>query len=190
MVSILAVVIYTLFLIFIFIKVGQSKKLGILGILVDKRGKYSLSRLQALSWTFLIGAAYLGIAVDRASFIEIPGKILALIGISLGSAVVSQAIKTYKIDTQLTVNAVKDSQPIHPTLIDIISEEEAGFESRLSLGKFQMLVWTVISLAIYAVILLIKATSSDMTELPDITLTMVELMGISNGAYLIHKIPS
>lgn len=189
MVSIVAVTIYTLFFVLILAKIGQSKKLGFLGLIVDERGKYSLSRLQALVWTYLIGAAYIGIAAERVQFIGIPDNLLTLMGVSLGSAVVSQAIKTWKIDSQVSVHEVKETEQISPTLIDIVSEEEEGFENRLSLGKFQMLVWTVISLAIYTIILLIKAKSSNLTELPEVTLTMVELMGISQGAYLIHKIP-
>ena len=123
-------------------------------------------------------------------FIEIPDSVLALMGVSLGTAAISQAIKSYKIDTQKTVKEVKENEPMSPALIDIVSEEEAVFENRLNLGKFQMLIWTIISITIYCVILLIKSRMSTLTELPDVTFTMVELMGTSQAIYLIHKIPS
>ncbi len=188
MVSIVAVIIYILIFSLILAMIGHSKKLGFLGLIVDERGKYSLSRLQALAWTFLIGAAYIGIAAETAKFIGVPDNLLALMGVSLGSAVASQVIKSNKID-QKTVAVATEGEQISPAFIDIVSEEETGFENRLSIGKFQMLVWTVISLAIY-IVLLIKSRSSNLTELPDVTLTMVELMGISQATYLLHKIPS
>lgn len=185
--SIVAVIAYILIFSLILAMIGHSKKLGFLGLIVDERGKYSLSRLQALAWTFLIGAAYVGIAVGALQFIGIPDSLLTLMGVSLGSAVVSQTIKTYKIDSQKTVKDAKDTDKISPALIDIVSEEETDYENRLSLGKFQMLIWTIISLAIYTIILL---TSSPNLTLPEVTPTMVTLMGISQGTYLIHKIPS
>ena len=186
MLSKIAVIIYVLLFILILSKMGSSKKLGLLGIIVDERGKYSLSRFQALAWTFLIGAAYIGLSIKEGAFIEIHTTLLQLMGVSLGTAVVSQAIKTYKIDTQGTVDDVKTNQTITPKLIDMLSEEEKGFENQLSLGKFQMLVWTFISLSIYTIILL----KSDGATLPGIDSTMVLLMGISQGTYLIHKIPA
>ena len=187
MLSKIAVIIYVLLFILVLSKMGSSKKLGLLGIIVDERGKYSLSRFQALAWTFLIGGAYIGIAFETLAFSYIDDGLLALMGVSLGAAVVSQAIKTYKIDTQKTVKTAEPNQTITPKLIDMLSEEEEGFENRLSLGKFQMLVWTFISLSIYTIILL---TSDNITTLPAIKSTMVLLMGISQGTYLIHKIPA
>lgn len=187
---------YAIIFVGFLLRIGKEK--GILGLTVDERGKFSLSRLQALAWTFLISLAYLGIAVNVGKFVDVPNNLITLMGVSLGSAVASQAIKTYKINTQNTVEAVP-TNPIAPAdqpapvigppkLIDLISEEERGYTSLLSLGKFQMLVWTIISLAVYLVILFQDFGSK--VELPDVTYTMVTLMGISQGAYLVQKIPS
>jgi hypothetical protein len=187
MVSIVAVIIYILIFGLILAIIGHSKGLGYLGLIVDERGKYSLSRLQALLWTFLIGAAYIGIAAETAKFIGVPDNLLALMGVSLGSAVASQAIKSNKIDQNTVAANTNDSVPAK--FMDMVSEEEINYENRLSLGKFQMLIWTFVSLAIY-IIILIKSRSSNLTELPDVTFTMVELMGISQATYLFHKIPN
>jgi hypothetical protein len=193
---------YAIIFVGFLLKIGKEK--GILGLTVDERGKFSLSRLQALAWTFLISLAYLGISVNVGKFVDVPNNLITLMGVSLGSAVASQAIKTYKINTQKTVEevptdpivlaaqpapAVQPAKVIEPPkLIDLISEEERGYTSLLSLGKFQMLVWTIISLAVYLVILFHDFGSK--AELPDVTSTMVTLMGISQGAYLVQKIPS
>ncbi|HZF14546.1 MAG TPA: hypothetical protein VE046_01260 [Steroidobacteraceae bacterium] len=54
--------------------------------------KASLSRFQFLLFTFVIAGLYLVFCIDTGDFIEIPGSVLALMGISGGSYVVSKGI--------------------------------------------------------------------------------------------------
>ena len=73
--------------------VGLAKGKGVLGVLIDGRGKYSLSRLQIMLWTALVMGGYFGVALPKLGFVSIPAEVLGLLGITLGSTVVSTAIK-------------------------------------------------------------------------------------------------
>jgi hypothetical protein len=54
--------------------------------------KASLSRFQFLLFTFVIAGLYVVFCLDTGDFIEIPGSVLALMGISGGSYVISKGI--------------------------------------------------------------------------------------------------
>ncbi len=69
------------------------------GILIDRRNKMSLSRLQLLAWTLLILSAILIGALSNVSAgsaapleIEIPSQLFTLMGISVAGAVGSMAV--------------------------------------------------------------------------------------------------
>src|SRR4051794_9979795 len=73
------------------------------GILIDTRGRYSLTRLQLALWTWVVVSTVVGVFAARATVrgldplrFTIPTEVLGVLGIALGSAVVSTAIKTYK----------------------------------------------------------------------------------------------
>jgi hypothetical protein len=54
--------------------------------------KASLSRFQFLIFTFVIAGLFLLLSIEAGTFVEIPGNVLALLGISGGSYVVSKAV--------------------------------------------------------------------------------------------------
>jgi hypothetical protein len=54
--------------------------------------KASLSRFQFLIFTFVIAGMFLMLSIEAGTFVEIPTNVLALLGISGGSYVVSKAI--------------------------------------------------------------------------------------------------
>jgi hypothetical protein len=74
------------------------------GALIDpKKARYSLSRLQMISWTILILAAYLNafivnIAAGRTNPVDvgIPGALLAAMGVSIGGLLGTQLVLGYK----------------------------------------------------------------------------------------------
>jgi hypothetical protein len=59
-------------------------------------GKASLSRFQFLLFTFVIAGLFLLLSIEAGTFIEIPGNVLGLLGISSGSYVVSKVISKQK----------------------------------------------------------------------------------------------
>jgi hypothetical protein len=66
-------------------------------------GKASLSRFQFLIFTFVIAGLYLLLCIEAGTMIEIPGNVLALLGISGGTYVVSK-----------TVGGSKPAEPARP----------------------------------------------------------------------------
>ena len=223
--------------------VGLSKGKGIFGALVDGRGKYSLARLQILLWTALIIGGYFVIALPKLGFITIPNDVLGLLGVTLGSTVVSTAIKA----NQMLTGQTEDEEQRHrtiaesaqnellgllgverpenlsmdekavlldnlsqdelvelnrqveakrkPSWIDIFSQEQKGKEHLIDVGKLQMFAWTVAALVIYSAILIDQLALppeevQKLTELPNVTGTILALMGISQAAYLGMKLPN
>ena len=54
--------------------------------------KASLSRFQFLIFTFVIAGLFLMLSIEAGTFVEIPTNVLALLGISGGSYVISKAV--------------------------------------------------------------------------------------------------
>ncbi|MFE4756057.1 hypothetical protein ACFRIB_38500 [Streptomyces mirabilis] len=76
------------------------------GLLIDARGRYSLTHLQVALWTIVIMSVVSGTAAGRICHalppldFDIPGEVLAVMGISLGSGVLTTAAKTNKDATR------------------------------------------------------------------------------------------
>ena len=75
--------------------------------------KASLSRFQFLIFTFVIAGLFLMLSIEAGTFVEIPTNVLALLGISGGSYVVSKAVgmsgANGSSSKPTTKNARKDS---------------------------------------------------------------------------------
>jgi hypothetical protein len=54
--------------------------------------KASLSRFQFLIFTFVVAGLFLLLSIEAGSFVEIPNNVLALLGISGGTYVISKTI--------------------------------------------------------------------------------------------------
>jgi hypothetical protein len=62
----------------------------------DGQGKASLSRFQFLVFTFVIAGLFLLLSIESGTFVDIPNNVLALLGISGGSYLVSKAMPAKK----------------------------------------------------------------------------------------------
>ena len=63
------------------------------GLILEADGsKASLSRLQALVFTFVVAGLYMIFSLDIGNFIDIPQSVLGLLGISGGTYLVSKGI--------------------------------------------------------------------------------------------------
>jgi hypothetical protein len=56
-------------------------------------GKASLARFQFLIFTFVIAGLFLLLSIEAGTFVDIPNNVLALLGISGGSYLISKAVK-------------------------------------------------------------------------------------------------
>jgi len=89
---ILTIFLGVLALIFIF-RIATNQ-ISLRYLISDDRGYASLSRFQFLIFTFVIAMTLFYLIVLKGSYPEIPNQILALLGISGGSYVMSKGIQT------------------------------------------------------------------------------------------------
>jgi hypothetical protein len=76
---------------------------GVFGILIDSRGRFSLTHLQLILWTLVVLPLVAGVffgrlwaGVDDPLGFNIPPELLGVLGISVGSAVTASAVKASK----------------------------------------------------------------------------------------------
>jgi len=157
---------------------------------------YSLSRFQMAFWFYLVIAGYVFAWMVTGELDTITDSVLALIGIgagtALGAAVIdaapagtATAISTTTEGATQTTAAVTVPVPSSPPpaskgfLTDVLSDADGG----ISIHRFQMFAWTLILGVIFV--------SSVYKELamPEFSVTLLGLMGISSGTYLGFKFP-
>lgn len=170
-----------------------DKNTSFLDILRDSDWYPSLAILQFFVWTLVIIFAFFGVYLIRVFNgvseppTEIPLSLLALMGISVVTPVVSGGISSIKYKTNDSKKAKEKGK-------------SARFSSMLqekgkpTLTRFQMFGWTWIGITVYLIILFSNVTENvdngnfEELILPDIDPTLVFLMGMSQAAYLGGKI--
>jgi hypothetical protein len=194
-----------------------------LGVLIDNRGRFSLNRLQLIVWTVVVISLIAGVFFGRliegvAEPLEftIPGNVLGLLGISVGSAVTVATIKSSKAATSTALPA----QPAAPEVVAVapkgraetklatyqatgrrpflrqvfMAEEGAYADDVIDAGKFQSFAITVVLVVAYvgmAISWISDATSAaSVTALPDLKGTFLVLLGISYAGYAGSKLPT
>ncbi len=135
------------------------------------KAPYSLGRSQLTLWTIIIIGSYIFLYLENG---YVPPHLdevnLILLSISIGTTVVAQVI-----DGTQTGPRHQDT-PSQGFITDILSDEKG-----ISIHRLQQVIWTIIVAVIY-----IKFVAAN-TRLPDetvITTQLLELMGISAGAYV------
>lgn len=192
-----------------------------LGILIDNRGRFSLNRLQLIIWTIVVISLVAGVFFGR--LIEgvggpleftIPGRVLGLLGISVGAAVTVATIKSSKSAQATTVApiapevvptppkgraetklATYQATGRPPFLGQIFMVEEGAYaDDVIDASKFQSFAITIVLVVAYvamAISTISKAGSAaSVTALPDLKGTFLVLLGISYAGYAGGKLPS
>lgn len=176
-----------------------------LGVLIDSRGKMSLSRLQLVSWTWLLVSCFFAIALARRTTnIEMDEQLWALMGISLASAAGSTLIKGAKearepdsnVVNASTVSLVRrgliqvNSSPKAASFLDMFKGEEIADYSYVDIAKVQMFFFTIAAWAGYAASLWVFSFVPGETgtiSFPIFSTSLVTLIGISHAGYLTVK---
>src|ERR1044071_3964862 len=126
-------IIFALIFVFTQIVIGVYAKKHWLGILVDSRNKYSLSRLQILLWTTRLVSAFCAVLWHfKSTSIYIPPEGWSLMAISTGSAAAAVLIKDNKSQQQPTPAAAQrgtaaDAAPAPPALGVLATAWQPGF---------------------------------------------------------------
>jgi hypothetical protein len=171
------------------------------GLLEDpmKGRRMSLSRLQALAWTFLVIAAYLNAFIVNIAGnfqdplnVAIPGELLVAMGISIGSlagAKIVLAVKESKNPPGAEPAVVKSQSPRWSDLFQGDTPETAD---SLDLGKIQMFYITIALVLGYGIVVAAKFAhvKGGISTLPNLDPAFVALLAISHAGYLTTKAAS
>lgn len=196
-----------LFLTAYFVPKSEGKSSELLLQFLRDDGYPSLSRLQFFLWTSIIVFAFTWIAFIRlfngvaplpASFsASFPANLLAVMGISTASAVASSQVQ-YPAGQAPTCVGGKASpwEQLWGTMLQEPRKSNGAWTWAASLGRFQMLGWTVVSIGIYLTVLgnavyhVWTHGSVASLSLPDIDTALLVLMGISHVGYVGSKYSS
>jgi len=177
--------------------IGTKTGRGPLGILIDVRGRYSLTHFQLVLWTIVILSSAIGVLIsigfNPKDFGEFPPKLLGLMGISAGSGVLATSVKATK-DASGTAKVARNGTPITrndgtpstitPQFAQIWLEEEGQLADQVvDITKYQNFIFTLVILGFYVSM---AWTRGGLPELPD---NVVWLIGISHAGYVGGKLP-
>jgi hypothetical protein len=175
--------------------VGRQTGEGSLGVLIDTRGRYSLTHFQLVLWTLVILSSMLGVLISRgfdATAAQLSPELLGLMGISAGSGVFATGVKGAK-DTPGSGARVARAGAVSPStgatmsarFAQIWLEEEGDLADKVvSITKYQNFVFTLVILVFYI------STSWTHNSLPDLPQSVIWLIGISHAGYVGGKIPN
>jgi hypothetical protein len=169
-------------------------------VFIDRRRTWSLSQFQIVLWTLAGVPLIIATAVWRTTSeaatawdFNIPGELLALMGITLGTSVGALVIKTTKD------NIREDKVGFRPegkaTFADMFSVEEGeGARKNLDVTKVQsfMISMSLLASYVWMVIVSFNDLPGDAVPkgLPVFSSAMVGLLAFSHGGYLVAKIPN
>jgi hypothetical protein len=143
------------------------------------RKPYSLARTQMAIWFFLIVSSFvlIWLVLDRGDSVNT--TVLALMGISSGTALGAAMVDAGKSAAAAAGTAPASvPTPSKGFFLDIL-QGSGG----VSLHRFQMLIWTVVLGVIFV------ASVWNNLAMPEFSATLLGLLGISAGTYLGFKIP-
>ena len=174
---------------------GRTVKQNILGILLDNRGRYSLSQFQIVLWTLVVLSLLSGVFFARVFGgvatplnITIPNELLIVMGISVGSAATASAIKASK-DLKDARIRTKDL----PKFSQLYLAEEGSGPETIDVTRFQNFWLTLIVIVAYVATavayIAAQGTPAEITALPPFDPTLLGLLGISHAGYLAGKLP-
>lgn len=186
------------------------------GCLVDSRNKMSLSRLQLILWTIVVLPGFLAAAVFNFGAgvpdplnITVPPQVWALLGISAGSLVGAEIIKSTRPNDNEVTEAqlaqapnpeaaeknlqVTNTRPEEASVADLFNGELEGSNHHLVVGKVQMFFFTLLVVFAYgkAIAAGFDNAGEVIDRLPELSAGVLALLAISHAGYLADKsVPS
>ena len=177
--------------------IGSKSPHGALGILIDGRGRYSLTHFQVVLWTLVILSSVLGVLISHGfdpQAVQIPPELLGLMGISAGSGVLAAGVKGTKDAPGSRANVARAGSftlsnrtktTITAHFAQVWLEEEGDQADQVvSITKYQNFIFTLVILRFYFTA---AWNSGGLPELPE---GIVWLIGISHAGYVGGKVPN
>jgi len=137
-----------------------------LRLIIASNGKASLSQLQILLWTFVVGAGAVYVMSLSGNLINVTSGTLALLGIAGASSLLAETKRT----------PGPPGHPVQTGWSDLIAPEDGS--PGTDVKRVQMLFFTLIS----AVFVSMKVLTTYL--IPEVPEGYLLLMGISNGVYI------
>jgi hypothetical protein len=126
---------------------------------------------------------------------DIPGELLAVMGITLGSSVSALALKSVKDNERAEHVAARLPGVKRPPIADMFAVEEgdAGLRT-VDITKLQSFFISLAMLVSYVWLVIDSFSELDdgtvPSSLPEFSETMVGLLALSHGGYLVGKLPN
>jgi len=175
------------------------------GVLVDTRGRYSLSRLQLSVWLLVVLSLLIGVTAARLATqgtapldFTVPPELLGVLGLSVGTTVVAGAVKANKSSRRAAYVAAPPPG-WRPRWRDVLLIEEGpDAERTIDLTKLQNLLLTAfvavayVGLAVHTFLGMGEpsvGSPADITALPSMSPTFLTLLAISQAGYVGGKLP-
>jgi hypothetical protein len=162
------------------------------GVLIDQRGRISLSRLQLVIWSVLVIAAITteGIVnvfwgVQAPLELSVPPEMWVLLGLSSITAVAAPIVLGTKGNDLFT-----KALDIKPAWRDIFFGDDNGNCDKLDFSNVQQFFLTVALVAVYAaavIVLLSTNLPSKILTFPPLDPGFVGIMAVSQSAYIAYK---
>lgn len=134
----------------------------------DSNLYYSLSRTQLLYWTVIFSGTYLYICNETGALPDIPGSLLAILGISAATMATGKVIE----NDQKTKTEIDPKAHSEGFFHDILSDR-----SSVNIQRLQNVLFNIL----FGLIFIQKTVSSNL--LPDFDNNILLMMGISAGTY-------
>lgn len=143
-------------------------------VAAGQRAMFSLARIQLTYWTFIVLGSFILIGMITGDYLNsVNEKVLALMGISIGTSLGSSVI-----DNGASGTSMRAALPSTGTWWrDILNDGKD-----ISIHRFQMIAWTIV----LGIVFLHGVYST--LAMPDLPAELLGLMGISAGAYLGLKV--
>lgn len=153
----------------------------LLRIISTQDGYASLSQLQIVLWTFVVGLSAIYVMTLSGNLISISDGTLTLLGIASTAALLARVPNVAVTPAQPA--SVAPSGPVTPEWSDLVAPNRQTRE--IDVTRLQMLAFTLIT----AAFVVIKVVTD--YEIPAIPANFLILMGISNGVYVAgRRLPS
>lgn len=158
-------------------KTGQERS-KLASLFIGRTGKASVAQFQMWLWTFLIAASIVFVFLQTGELFAVTPTALVLLGFAGGGSLGARSVAMTRQERAYQQFGA-DGAPSFASKVRF--SDLFTTSGRVDLFKFQILAFTLI-IAAY-VVLQVVATSA----FPEIPESMLLLMGISNGVYVVSK---